>query len=162
MKQWMRWTAGIAAAMLLLAADAALTWRLARARYENQAGSAAVYSEVQRDPLSSFRLEREQLRAREEAELNEIIHSQTSEPQIISQAQSRLMDVMACAEQENAIEGILRGRGLGDVLASVSPDSANILVRAEALNASQTAVILDLVMRQTGLTGGNVKIIPVK
>ena len=157
-----RWIAGLAAAALLLAADAALTWHLARVRFAPRAGSAEVYSEAEQDPLNRFRLEREQLRAREEAQLNEIIHSQSSDAQIVSQAQSRLMELMECARQENVVESILQGRGFQDALASVSRESANIMVRGEALTASQTAVILDLVMRETGLTGGNVKIIPIK
>jgi stage III sporulation protein AH len=70
--------------------------------------------------------------------------------------------MLANARSENAIEGILQSRGFEDVLASVSASAANVLIRSEALNHAQSAVILDLVMRQTGLTGGNVKIIPVK
>ena len=162
MKNKMRWAAVFAAAAMLLAVDTTLTWRLAKMRLAQRAGSAEVYSEAQEDPLSGFRLEREQLRAREEAQLNEIIHSQTSEAQIVSQAQLRLMALMEYARQESTVEGILRGRGFQDVLASVSRDSASILVRGDALTAGQTAVILELVMRETGLTGGNVKIIPVK
>ena len=157
-----RWLAGIGAALLLLVGDAALTWRVAKRHYAPRAGSAQVFSEESQDPLERFRLEREQLRAMEEAQLNEIIHGQGADAQVVSDARTRLMAMMDCARAEADIEGILRGRGFEDVLASVSPDSANVLVRGDGLTARQTAVILDLVMRQTGLTGGNVKIIPVK
>ena len=47
-------------------------------------------------------------------------------------------------------------------ICAFSASAANVLIRGEAPTHAQSAVILDLVMRETGLTGGNVKIIPVK
>ena len=46
-------------------------------------------------------------------------------------------------------------------MATVHEDSVNVLVRAESLSQSETAVILELVLRETGISGGNVKIIPI-
>ena len=149
------------AVVALLAADTAVTWRLAT-RTVQRAGSVPVLREADRDPLGAFRLEREQLRAREEAQLNDIIHSAESDPQTVAEAQRRLMDLMDRANSETALEGVLRGRGFEEVIVSVGDGSASVLVRGEALTQRESAVILDLVMRQTGLTGGNVKIIPVK
>jgi len=157
----MRWATG-AAAILLLSADTLVTWKLAKARFAPRAGSARERIEASVDPLDGFRLEREQLRAQEESRLNEIIHDSSADAQVVSDAQTRLMELMEWAGEESAVEGILKGRGFEDVLVSVNRNSASVLVRGEALTAAQTAVILDLIMRQTGLTGGNVKIIPVK
>jgi len=156
--------AALALAMAgLLALESAVTWRLASRRF-SRAGSAPALSQAPTpsDPMHSFRLERQQLRARQEAQLNDIIHDDSSDPQVVAQAQRQLMEELARAEQEAAIEGILQSRGFDDALASVSANTANVLVRGEALTQRETAVILDLVMRETGLTGGNVKIIPVK
>ncbi|MBQ6326794.1 MAG: SpoIIIAH-like family protein, partial [Clostridia bacterium] len=82
--------------------------------------------------------------------------------EIRAQARRTLLDMLAHARSENTIEGILHSRGFEDALASVSASAANVLIRGDALTHAQSAVILDLVMRETGLTGGNVKIIPVK
>ena len=77
-------------------------------------------------------------------------------------AQREWIDLMDREEKETAIEGILSARGFGEVLASVSDQCANVLLRADStLTQRETAIILDLVMRQTGFTGGNVKIIPI-
>jgi stage III sporulation protein AH len=152
---------GALALAALLAADALITRTVVRER-DNRAESAPAYSRLQSDPMASFRLEREQLRARQEAQLNDIIHDEGADGEIRAQARRALLDMLANARSENAIEGILRSRGFEDALASVSASAANVLIRTEALNHAQSAVILDLVMRQTGLTGGNVKIIPVK
>ena len=152
---------GALAVMLILAADTAVTWKLAR-RDEVRAGGAPAFSEAARDPMGQFRLEREQLRARQEAELNDIIHTGGSDAQVVAQAQGQLLTMLEQARAETALEGILQSRGFEDALVSVSSGSASVLVRGEGLTQQETAVILDLVMRETGLTGGNVKIIPVK
>lgn len=150
-------------AAALLAADSWATWRLATARAAKTA-SAAVHGEAgsAQSPIARFRTEREQLRARQEAQLNDIIHGEDSDRETVAQAQRSLMTLMSCAQAEQTVEGILQGRGFEDALVSVSANSANVLVRREALTQRETAVILELVMRETGLTGGNVKIIPVK
>lgn len=146
----------------LLAGDTCLTWRIASRRAANRAAGAPAYSAAPDDPLGRFRLEREQLRARQEAQLNDIIHSDASDGETAAQARAQLLDLLAGARAELAIEGVLQGRGFEDATASVSAQSANVLVRREALTQRESAVILDLVMRETGLTAGNVKIIPVK
>lgn len=149
-----------ALALAALAADSALTYRLATARSVRTASAASVREPA--DALQSFRLEREQLRAREEAQLNEIIYSDGS-GELAGQARQRLMDMLDRAEAENTLEGVLRARGFDDAVVTVGERSANVLLRREApLNQRETAVILELVMRETGLTGGSVKIIPVK
>ena len=112
--------------------------------------------------MSRFRLEREQLRAREEAQLNDIIHSEGADGQIIADAQRQLLEMLSRSETEATLEGLLQSRGFEEVIVSVSRGSANVLVRTDMLTQGETAVILELVMRETGLTGGNVKIIPVK
>ena len=52
-------------------------------------------------------------------------------------------------------------RGYSSAVATVHEDSVNVLVRADSLSQSETAVILELVLREAGISGGNVKIIPI-
>lgn len=161
MRKAVKWTLITLALAALMAADALVTDRIAARRY-NRAGSAPAYSPAKSDPMAGFRLEREQLRARQEAQLNDIIHTPDGDAETVSQARRQLLDMLEHARAENAIEGVLQSRGFEDALVSVSDAAANVLIRGGALTSAQSAVILDLVMRETGLTGGNVKIIPVK
>jgi stage III sporulation protein AH len=156
-----RWALGTAVLTALLAADALITQRLVLQKV-NRAQSAPAYSQVQSDPMTAFRLEREQLRSRQEAQLNDIIHSPDGDGEIVALARKQLLDMLEHARQESTLEGILQSRGFEDALVSVSGAGANVMLRGEEVTAAQSAVILDLVMRETGLTGGNVKIIPVK
>lgn len=161
MNKTVKWTLAALALAALMAAEALVTERIVARRY-NRAGSAPAYSAVKTDPMAGFRLEREQLRARQEAQLNDIIHAGDVDAETASHARRQLLDMLEHARAENAIEGILQSRGFEDALVSVSDAAANVLIRGGALTSAQSAVILDLVMRETGLTGGNVKIIPVK
>jgi stage III sporulation protein AH len=156
-----RWALGTALLAALLAADTLITQRLVLQKV-NRAQSAPAYSQVQSDPMTAFRLEREQLRSRQEAQLNDIIHSPDGDGEIVGLARKQLLDMLEHARQESTLEGILQSRGFEDALVSVSGAGANVMLRGEEVTAAQSAVILDLVMRETGLTGGNVKIIPVK
>jgi len=162
MKGWTRRVLGVLALTAALAADALITREIVVKQTQNRADSAPAYSRVQSDPMAAFRLQREQLRARQEAQLNDIIHSPEAEDGIVADAWRQLLGMLEHARAESAIEGVLQSRGFEDALVSVSDAAANVLIRGESLNRTQSAVILDLVMRETGLTGGNVKIIPVK
>ena len=162
MNKKLKWTLCGLALVALLSADALVVQHLT-ARRVNRAQSAAASAPLEpADPLDAFRLERETLRAREEAQLNDIVYSDKSDAELIARAQARLMDLYARSEQEATLEGILQGRGFEGALVSVGERSANVLLRREAVTQQESAVILELVMRETGLTGGNVKIIPVE
>lgn len=115
----------------------------------------------QTDPIEQFRTERQQLRQMQVSQLNDLIYGGNAEKEIISMAQRQLAELMTWQEQEVTLEGVLRLREFEDVLVTVHTDSVNVLVRADSLNRQQTAVILELVMRETGISGGNVKIIPI-
>jgi len=156
-KKWIM-ILGIALALIV---DTLLTYRLARTE-PVRAASAPTLAAENEDPIDRFRLEREQLRARQEAQLNEIIHDSRTDAQTVAVAQRQLSDLIQRAEKEVTLEGVLQARGFEDALVTVSDHSANVLIRRETLAQRETAVILELVLRETGLTGGNVKIIPVK
>lgn len=113
------------------------------------------------DSMEAFRTERQQLRQMQLSQLNEIVYAENSSDEIVTRARARQMELMEWAEQEQTLEGVLSVRGFEDVLATVHGDSVNVLVRTDALTREQTAVILELVTRETGVSGGNVKIIPV-
>lgn len=162
MKKTVKWAALAAALVALLAVDAliARAWTLKGIDKGVEAAAPASLAAV--DPLDQFRLERDQLRARQVAQLNDIIYSDKSDAQTVARAQVQLLSLMQRQDAEVTLEGLLQGRGFEGALVSVGERSANVLLRREAVTQRESAVILDLVMRQTGLTGGNVKIIPVK
>lgn len=119
------------------------------------------FIEPESDEIAEFKLEREQLRAMQVAQLNDIVHGENTDQETRTMAQRQLLSIMDSAEKENTIEGVLVLRGFDDAVCTVHADSVNVMFKTEALTAQQNAVILDLVLRETGVTGGNVKVIPI-
>ena len=154
-----------AAVLCILAAllSGALVWLV---RPEKPAATATFAApeptpDPQSDPLEEFLLEREQLRGMHSAQLNDIIYGENTDEETRALAQRTLLSLLSWAEQETTIKGILRARGYADCAVTVHEDTANVLVRAEALTREESAVILELVLRETDVESGNVKIIPI-
>ena len=113
------------------------------------------------DPLTEFRTQREQQRSRQRAQLNDIVYSDRSDEETVRLAQRQLIELNTDEAREMTLEGLLSMKGIGETVVDVSGEAVNVIVRGEALTERQTAVILDLVLRETGVTGGNVKIITI-
>jgi len=113
------------------------------------------------DPITEFRTEREQLRQMQISQLNEIIHGGNASEEIISLAQRNLLEIMRWRELETTLEGVLSLRSFQDVVVTVHTESVNVMVRSEILSEQECTVILELVTRETGISAGNVKIIPI-
>lgn len=157
-RRWVLLSCALVAALALGAACGYLGG--VRAAQEAVTASAPTVGPTA-DSMEAFRTERQQLRQMQLSQLNEIVYAENSSDEIVTRARARQMELMEWAEQEQTLEGVLSARGFEDVLATVHGDSVNVLVRTDALTREQTAVILELVMRETGVSGGNVKIIPV-
>ncbi len=60
-----------------------------------------------------------------------------------------------------SIETLLKAKGFSDAVAVLGEDSANIVVSSEGLTAGQTLQIQDIVMSETDIPLGNIKIVTV-
>jgi len=122
----------------------------------------AVNTEKQAYTAAQFRTERQQLRSMQKAQLNEIIYNSQSDPETLATAQKQLLDLLEREEMENLLEGMLEIRGFNDAVVSIRQNSATVLIQSEALTRQESSIILELVCRETGLLGGDIKIIPIK
>ncbi|MBQ8507913.1 MAG: SpoIIIAH-like family protein [Clostridia bacterium] len=118
-------------------------------------------SPAEGDPLEEFRREREQLRAMQKSQLNDIIHGVGVEPEIAGMAQRQLIEICESEEAELTLEGVLRMRGYEDCVVTVHNASVNVLLHAGIITQQDSSLILELVCRETGVQSGNVKIIPI-
>ena len=153
------------AAVCLFAVVAAVVITFAGGEFpkiENARPVAAPLPTAAVDPLTEFRTEREQLFALQTAELNDLIHGADTDGEIRLLAQEKLLELMDRADKETLLEGVLHARGFENALVTVSENSVNVLLKAVSITRQEAAVILELVLRETGVTGGNVKIIPVQ
>ena len=111
--------------------------------------------------LAVFYSDRNILRQEEISQLLEIVSDPSATEAMRAAAQERVMLLRKWMEQEATVEAVLSARGYETPVVTVHSDSVNVVVRAESLAREQAGVILELVTRETGVIGGNVKIIPI-
>lgn len=111
--------------------------------------------------IENFRTERQQLRAMQKAQLNDIAHDTSADPETADMARRQLIEICAYEEMELTIEGILSMRGFKNPIATVHNDSVNVMIETQSINLQESSVILDLVSRETGALAGDIKIIPI-
>ena len=111
--------------------------------------------------MAEFLTDRDALRREEISQLQELSQAQGTSEEIKSMAQRRILLLRQWMEQEATIESVLSARGYEPVLVTVHSDSVNVLIACDRLERSDAAVILELASRETGITGGNIKIIPI-
>jgi len=113
------------------------------------------------DAMQEYRTQREQLRAMQQAQLEELINDSSASDELRDEARKKQMEILQNMEAESIIEGVLMMRGYADAVASVRQDSVNVLVKAQNLSNEEANMILELVCREAGVNSGDVKIIPI-
>lgn len=120
-----------------------------------------VAASVQTDVFEEFRMERARVRELETVQLTALMNDLSVSEEIRIEAARTLNEIAKCMEAETTIEGILKMRGHEDVVVTVHTGSVNVVLKEKANDKAECAFILDLVLRETGQTAGNVKIIGV-
>jgi len=137
--------------------SAGLLWTEGGAPSEREAVPAAAPAAA----MWEFLGDRDALRAAELEELAAVARAPETTEEIRAMAQRRMMDLRAWMEREATVEAVLSARGFSPALVTIHADSANVLLASERVDQAEAAVILELVSRETGIAGGNIKIIPV-
>lgn len=114
-----------------------------------------------RTTVSEFRFDRESVRKMETEQLLFLSQDENTDETIRLRAQEALKTLAASMEAEATIEAVLLARGHEDAVVTVHEGSVNVVIKSGYDNKAESAFILDLVMRETGESAGNVKIIAV-
>ena len=147
--------AGVSAALL-----AAVVF-VGGVRSASEKPAASVPTASPTDSVAVFAVDRNAVRADEMEQLKTIAADLTASASVRASAQARIMELMEWIELEATIADVLSARGYDSPVVTVHSDSVNVVVRADALSQAEAGIILELVTRETGVTGGNVKIIPI-
>ena len=130
-------------------------------RSANESRSVPLQTSPPGAEIAVFASDRNALREEEIADLKEIAADSAASEGVRAAAQERMMLLRQWMEQEATVEEVLAARGYETPVVTVHSDSVNIVVRAEALSQADAEVILELTTRETGVSGANVKIIPI-
>ncbi|MBR3927637.1 MAG: SpoIIIAH-like family protein [Clostridia bacterium] len=127
------------------------------AAFEDMSVAASVKTNV----FEEFRLERTRVRELETVQLTQLMNDPGVNEETRLEAARALNEMGRQMEAETTIEGILKMRGHEDAVVTVHAGSVNVVLKTGADDKNECAFILDLVLRETGQTAGNVKIIGV-
>ena len=116
----------------------------------NGSGSLAVVNEI--------KMNREQVRAENEAVLMEIINNVNLSEGEKAEATSQLIAMTAIAEKEAAAEMLLEAKGFTDAVVSVNGENVDVVVNAANLSDADRAQIEDIVKRKTEVGAENIVI----
>lgn len=119
----------------------------------NGSGSLAVINEI--------KMNREQVRAENEAVLMEIINNVNLSEGEKAEATSQLIAMTAIAEKEAAAEMLLEAKGFTDAVVSVNGENVDVVVNAANLSDADRAQIEDIVKRKTEIAADKIVITPV-
>ena len=113
-------------------------------------GEAVLTSSSSASAFSaSAKLNREQVRSKNEASLLEIINNTEISEDMKAEAIANLNALTDRAEKELAAELLLEAKGFPDSVVSISDDSVDVIIGAAEINDTQRAQIEDIVTRKT-------------
>ncbi|MGN0205082.1 MAG: SpoIIIAH-like family protein [Coprococcus sp.] len=113
-------------------------------------GEAVLTSSVSASAFSaSAKLNREQVRSKNEASLLEIINNTEISEDMKTEAIANLNALTDRAEKELAAEILLEAKGFPNSVVSISDESVDVIIGAAEINDAQRAQIEDIVTRKT-------------
>ena len=147
---------------LLLCAAAYLNWSyvdtpedlLAAQQTDAQAAGEGDY-------FASSRLTRTQARDEAVSTLKELSESDTADQSAKDDAAAQISALADDTVAEANIESLIRAKGYEDAVVMLGDSSANVVVAPPdgGLQAEDVAVIRDIVISETGMTAGQIKIV---
>lgn len=133
-----------------------------KTKTDNKTGEAVLATNtISADFFISNKLQREQVRAANEATLQEIIDNANVSDKQKQAAIDAMIELTAIKDKENATETLLEAKGFPDTLVTITDGSVEVVVNANQLTEQQMAQIEDVVKRKTGISAKNIVISPV-
>ena len=100
-------------------------------------------------------------KARDEAieVLSGVIASDTAVEEMKADARAQIERMAKDIEDEANIETLIRSKGMGECVAVISGDKANVVVKIDGMTDAQVSQISEIVYEQSGIIPANLKII---
>ncbi len=108
--------------------------------------------------ISTAKLNREQVRAKNKESLLEIINNEDLAKDAKEEAVNKLSVITENSEKEIAAELLLEAKGFGGVVVSMLDGNVDVVVNMSQLTDTQRAQIEDIVKRKTGVTADKITI----
>lgn len=110
------------------------------------------------DFFSQARIDREAGRSRSIETFNSIIENESADQAAKASAEQGVLELAQNTETETAIENLLRAKGFKDAVCYINNSMANVVVKTEALDSANVAIITEIVTEQSGIAQDKIKI----
>ena len=121
--------------------------------------ASADAGENENDYFASTLLTRQQSRDEAIDVLMLVSENAEASEEARAEAQAQISKIAVDIQNEANIESLIKAKGFEECIAVIGPDSVSVIVKAESLQAKDTAQILSIVYETTGVTPENVSII---
>lgn len=112
--------------------------------------------------FAAYRNDRESTRDQEMLYYDAIITSGSSSAEAIKSAEEARLNLVQQMDKELVVEGLIKAKGFGDCVVTISNTNVNAVVKAKKLNSTEVAQIVAVIQGQLGTNIKNIKIIPVE
>ena len=121
--------------------------------------ASANAGEGENDYFASTLLTRQQSRDEAIDVLMLVSENAEASEEARAEAQAQISRIAVDIQNEANIESLVKAKGFEECIAVIGTDSVSVIVKAESLQAKDTAQILSIVYETTGITPENVSII---
>ena len=127
------------------------------------ANTAVVEKEKDEDYFTLARKERKENREEQIDIIKDTLNSSKSSDADKQKSKESVAVITERMEKENSIETLIKAKGFKDVIAVVTDEGCNVIVKkAKELNDSETVQIIDIVSSAAKINLENIKIVTVK
>ena len=166
MLKWKRSYVVMASMAVLLGVAGYLNWSYNQGKTPNEEakilGEAAYVSNAvvveENDLFSKDRLDRETARDAAKETLTELINNPNADQTQRLSAQQEVIRLAQATEQEKNCEILIKNKGFGEVLVTITADTANVSVDRESLIPAEIAQIQEIGAGVTKFTPDQIKI----
>lgn len=108
--------------------------------------------------ISTAKLNREQIRAKNKESLMEIVNNNDISNEVKQEAVDKLTSMTDASEKEVACELLLEAKGFKGSIVSIVDQKADVVINASSITDAQRAQIEDILKRKTGLSADKISI----
>ncbi len=119
-------------------------------------GEAVFTSASGVSTLAGAKLLKEQTRAQNKETLLEIINNESLSDEAKQEAVNSMITLTETAQKESDAQLLLEAKGYTQTVVSISDGVADVMIEASSLTDAETAQIIDIVERKTGIAAENI------
>ncbi len=113
------------------------------------------------DYAASVKLNREQIRAKNQESLMQIVNSEDISDDAKASAVSKMVEMATWAEKEADAEMLLEAKGFTNVVVSISDSCCDVVLDMGEVTDAKRAQVEDVVKRKTGVAADKIIITPI-